>query len=175
MYRDRVSEITCIDWSASAHGRIHVDQEVDLNQPLPFEVARFDTVLLADVLEHIARPAALLGELARILAPGGKVIIFVPFLYRVHEAPYDYFRYTEFALTRLGTDAGLEIVEIEPYGGYPDALFDLLNKGLTGSPILCSTFLAAARWFSGLALHARWRGNTARAYPLGYCAVARRP
>jgi len=175
IYRDHVTEITCVDWSASAHGRIHVDQEADLNRPLPFGPAAFDTVLLADVLEHIPRPAALVGEVARVLAPGGKAIVLVPFLYRIHEAPHDYFRYTEFALTRLCADAGLEIVELEPYGGYPDVLLDLVNKGLSGNPLLCSAFLGVARWLSRRSFHARWRRNTARAYPLGYCAVGRRP
>lgn len=174
-YRERVQEAICVDWGASAHGRLHVDQEVDLNQPLPFEAARFDTVLLADVLEHIAEPARLLHEIARVLAPDGRLIVLVPFLYRVHEAPHDYFRYTEYGLAHLCEAAGLEILELEPYGGYPDVLLDLLNKGFAAVPLLCRVFLAGARWFSGTRLHARWRARTNRDFPLGYCVAARKP
>lgn len=174
-YRERVTETMCIDWGASAHGRAHVDQEVDLNEPLPFDAARFETVLLADVLEHIARPARLISEIARVLSPEGKVIVLVPFLYRVHEAPYDYYRYTEFALEQLCREAGLEVVELAPYGGYPDVIIDLANKGLAFSTPICRVFLAAARWFSGTRLFHRWRHRTRHDFPLGYCLVATRP
>ncbi len=175
IYRERVTDATCIDWEASEHGQTHVDQEVDLNQPLPFEAERFETVLLADVLEHVAEPARLIKEIARVLSPDGKLILLVPFLYRVHEAPHDYYRYTEFALARLCGQAGLAMVEIEPYGGYPDVLMDLANKGLAASPPICRAFLAGARWFSRTRFHARWRQRTRGAFPLGYCAVARKP
>jgi SAM-dependent methyltransferase len=171
-YRERVTSTTCVDWGASAHGRLHVDQEVDLNQPLPFEAASFDTVLLADVLEHIAEPVRLVHEIARVLAPEGKLIVLVPFLYRVHEAPYDYYRYTAYALEHLCRQAGLEIVELEPYGGYPDVLLDLLNKGLAAAPLLCRAFLVGARWVSRARFVQRWRESTKGAFPLGYCVVA---
>jgi len=173
-YRERITEAVCVDWGETAHGRAHIDQLVDLNQPLPFEEERFDTVLLADVLEHIAEPAQLVREIARVLVPQGKVIILVPFLYRVHEQPHDYFRYTEFALRHLCTAAGLETLEVEPYGGYPDVVLDLVNKGLAFSTPLCRVFLAAARWFSGTGLHARWRARTQHTFPMGYCLAAQK-
>ena len=175
LYREHVTEAMCVDWGASAHGRTHVDQEVDLRQPLPFDPARFETVLLADVLEHIPEPHRLMSEIARVLSPGGKAIVLVPFLYWVHEAPYDYYRYTEFALAELCRQAGLEPLEIEPYGGYPDVLLDLVNKGLSASPFLCRPFLGLARWFSRTRIHDRWRQRTRRSFPLGYAVVARKP
>ncbi|HSR92855.1 MAG TPA: class I SAM-dependent methyltransferase [Gemmatimonadales bacterium] len=174
IYRECVTEAVCVDWGESMHGRVHVDQEVDLTQPLPFAEGRFDTVLLADVLEHIPVPAELMREIARVLAPGGKVIVLVPFLYRVHEAPYDFYRYTEFALDRLASQAGLDMLEAEPYGGYPDVLLDLANKGLTGSRPICRAFLAGSRWVSGSRWFGRWRERTKRNFPLGYCVVARK-
>jgi len=45
---------------------------------LPFEDASFDSALMDNVLEHIARPAALLRELRRVLRPEGRVLIGVP-------------------------------------------------------------------------------------------------
>ena len=175
LYREHVTEAMCIDWGASAHGRTHVDQEVDLRQPLPFEADRFDTVLLADVLEHIPEPHRLISEIARVLSPGGKAIVLVPFLYWIHEAPYDYYRYTEFALARLCRHVGLEVLEVEPYGGYPDVLLDLVNKGLSGSTPICRAFLTWARWVSQTRRYGRWRERTKGAFPLGYCVVAVKP
>lgn len=39
---------------------------------------RFDVVLAADVLEHLARPGDLLKDLHRVLVPGGTVLVSVP-------------------------------------------------------------------------------------------------
>jgi len=54
--------------------------EVDLNQlqPLPYEDNSFDYVLMLEVIEHIKHPWFIVEELARILKPGGKVLITTP-------------------------------------------------------------------------------------------------
>ncbi|MBM4364409.1 MAG: methyltransferase domain-containing protein [Deltaproteobacteria bacterium] len=172
LYRDLVTETTCIDWAFGPHGHLHVDQQVDLNGPLPFEAERFETVLLADVLEHVAAPWQLMGEIGRVLAPGGKAIVMVPFLYGLHERPHDYYRYTEFALRHLSEGAGLHPLEVEPYGGQPDVLLDLVSKGLARSKTLGGAFFRAARRVTGAGALERWREKTGRAFPLGYCVVA---
>lgn len=174
-YRDRVDETVCIDWGSTSHGRSHVDQEVDLNGELPFEENSFDTVLLADVLEHIAEPARLLAEISRVLRPTGKLLAMVPFLYQVHEAPHDHFRYTEFALSALCKNAGFGNITVSAYGGYPDVLCDLLNKGLANVPFLCHPFLWWARIVSGTSLFRKLRANTLHRFPLGYCVMAQKP
>lgn len=46
--------------------------------PLPFPDASFDCVTLLAVLEHLADPSACARELARVLAPGGRVVLTVP-------------------------------------------------------------------------------------------------
>lgn len=173
-YRDLIEEATCIDWAASGHGRQHVDHEIDLGQTLPFEEKRFDTVILADVLEHIAQPANLIGELARVLTPGGKLVVMVPFLYRIHESPHDYHRYTRFSLEWMAQAAGLRVIEVSAYGGYPDVVLDLLNKGLASIPPLCHAFLAMVSWMTRTKLYGRWRKRSSENFPLGYCLVAER-
>jgi SAM-dependent methyltransferase len=45
---------------------------------LPYEGGRFDAVLVMDVLEHVPDPRALLGEAARVLKPGGRLVGFIP-------------------------------------------------------------------------------------------------
>ncbi len=116
MYRDLVSEITCVDWPNSLHNSSHVDISADLHGPLPLSDAAFDTVLLTDVLEHMAEPKGLMREVARVLAPGGKILVGVPFLYWLHEEPHDYYRFTKFALRRMLDESGLEVLEIDAYG-----------------------------------------------------------
>ncbi len=52
---------------------------------VPCEDESFDTVLLGEILEHQACPAKMLAEVRRVLRPGGKVVITVPF--GVHPQP----------------------------------------------------------------------------------------
>ena len=171
MYRPHVSSITCVDWNDTGHS----DLTVNLSGALPFEPASFDTVLLSDVLEHIAEPGGLMRELARVLAPAGSLILTVPFLYQVHEAPHDYYRYTRFALQKLCADSGLQVRELSAYGGYPDVLLDLANKGLASIPPLCKLFLSLVGWTTRTRAYAYWRANSAERFPLGYCLLAIKP
>lgn len=128
LYRPLASSITCADWPNSFHPLAHIDQPCDLLQPLPFDDGSFDTIVLTDVIEHIPTPQNLLRELQRILATGGSVVGSVPFLYRLHEEPYDYFRYTAHALQRLAGEAGLQVTLLRPYGAGLDVVCDLLAK-----------------------------------------------
>jgi SAM-dependent methyltransferase len=45
---------------------------------LPFPPNRFDLVLSHEVLEHVADDRRALEEIARVLAPGGRLVLFVP-------------------------------------------------------------------------------------------------
>src|SRR6478609_5632858 len=56
---------------------------------IPVGDATYDTAILGEVLEHVPEPKAVLKEAYRILRPGGKLLITVPFLYPVHADPYD--------------------------------------------------------------------------------------
>lgn len=145
LYRTRVSEVTCVDWPQSAHASPHLDAAVDLNEALPFADGRFDTIVLSDVLEHLAEPAVLWREMARVLAPGGRLLLNTPFLYGVHEAPHDYARYTEFGLRRLAEQAGLEVLLLRPMGGSLHVMADLLAKHLAQLPLFGALLAAATQ------------------------------
>ncbi len=49
-----------------------------VGESLPFADGTFDVVLLHEVLEHVTDDQATLQEAARVLAPGGRVVIFCP-------------------------------------------------------------------------------------------------
>lgn len=81
---------------------------------IPFADASFDAVLCTEVLEHAAAPSALIDEMARVLKPGGTLLATVPFSARVHYAPYDFHRFTKYALAEMF--ASFEAVSIEERG-----------------------------------------------------------
>ena len=74
---------------------------------LPFADASFDTVAMLDVLEHLAQPAMAVSEARRVLRPGGRLILQVPFLYPLHDVPHDFQRWTRIGLERLVESHGL--------------------------------------------------------------------
>ena len=99
-------------WDYSA-----IDARADL-AALPFPNASFEAALNIVVLEHTPDPAQVLCEIARILKPGGRVLLVVPQQWEVHQAPRDYFRFTRFGLERLLRKAGFAAPAIEPIGGF---------------------------------------------------------
>ena len=93
---------------------------------LPLGPASVGGVLLTEVLEHCAHPEQVLGEVHRVLAPGGRLFLTVPFLWPLHDVPADEFRYTPFAIQRLLCAAGFEQVVIRALGGWHAGLAQLL-------------------------------------------------
>lgn len=55
---------------ASASG-LRIDYHVGCGETLPFEESAFDVVACCDVLEHVENLEGVLGEIARVLKPGG--------------------------------------------------------------------------------------------------------
>lgn len=96
-------------------------------QRFPFREAQFDTVLCNQVLEHVFNPEQFVGEIGRVLVPGGRLILTVPFVWDEHEQPWDYARYTSFGLRALLEKRGFRIVEQHKLLADCSVLFQLTN------------------------------------------------
>lgn len=93
---------------------------------MPVKDASIDAVINAFVIEHVRNPARLLGELARILKPGGRIVLAGPGdLMMTHGEPYHYFNLTRYGYLALLEDNGLEPVE-----EYVPARFWVTSLGL---------------------------------------------
>ena len=103
-----------------------IDVVCDLTLTNPFKPGSVDVILLLNVLEHVYDSKALFGALARLLKPGGRLLVAIPFMVKMHQIPLDFVRYTHFALEQLAADHGLEIAVLE---GFYDPMF-FLGEGI---------------------------------------------
>jgi ubiquinone/menaquinone biosynthesis C-methylase UbiE len=77
---------------------------------IPFDANYFDAVICTEVLEHVENFQILIDEMFRVMKPGAKGFITIPWSARFHYIPYDYFRYTPSSLkTMFSTFEKLEI------------------------------------------------------------------
>ncbi|MEL6235168.1 MAG: class I SAM-dependent methyltransferase [Pseudomonadota bacterium] len=156
-----------------------LDWVADLTAMPEVPSARFDSVVCHQVLEHVPRPHAAMAEIARVLKPGGHLVLSVPHLSRLHEMPHDYFRYTRSGLRVLMEDAGLELREIRPYGGVFSFLHHQLATLVLGLASLTGpiypVFVAINAPFSLLAAGLDWLIDRNALAPNGYVALARKP
>jgi hypothetical protein len=78
-----------------------VDVVHDLEQPLPAALGQFEHVDCVSVLEHVRRPWLLAQNIEGALVEGGSLLVCVPFCWRIHAYPSDYWRMTAEALEVL--------------------------------------------------------------------------
>lgn len=81
---------------------------------LPIRDGCMDGVMLFEVLEHVPDPQTVLAEIARVLRPGGILLLSVPFMYPIHNSPFDFHRFTRHGLERALTNHGLIAEAIQP-------------------------------------------------------------
>jgi SAM-dependent methyltransferase len=87
----------------------------------------FDTVFCSEVIEHVVDPVRAVEKMARLVSPGGRMILTAPFNSLTHFAPYHYCTgfsqyFYQYHLERLG----FEIEELTANGGF----FDLMDQEL---------------------------------------------
>jgi len=115
-----------VDIEASGHN--HATSKVDFfydGKTLPFDSEHFDGVVSFETLEHVFELDGILSELNRVIKPGGKLLISVPFVWDEHEVPYDFARYTSFGVRHLLSKHGFEVVEYRKTTTYLLTVFQM--------------------------------------------------
>ncbi len=68
---------------------------------LEFKDNEFDLVFMLEVLEHVDQPFNASSEIFRVLKPEGILLLSTPFTFGIHDAPYDFWRFTKYGLMKL--------------------------------------------------------------------------
>jgi len=83
---------------------------------IPLPDASFDAILCSEVLEHVPEPTHALDEFARLLKPGGVLILTAPFASNVHMAPYYYCSgFSKYWYQHHLRQRGFEILDLERF------------------------------------------------------------
>jgi SAM-dependent methyltransferase len=89
------------------------DLELDMTK-LKLGTGSVDALVSVFALEHVYDFNAVFAEQERVLKPGGRLLLIVPFLYYYHAAPDDFFRFSASALDKLL--APFDILVKQPLG-----------------------------------------------------------
>jgi len=100
---------------------------------LPFPNDSLEGVICTQVLEHVPDPLFLLGEMYRVIKPGGRLLVSLPFVWQEHEEPYDFFRYTRFGISELLVQNGFKVDSIVKDTGSIETLASGLNAYISNN------------------------------------------
>ncbi len=175
-YKNFVTDNICVDWSNSLHKNPHLDFECNLNERLPFQDEDVDTIILSDVLEHLPEPQKLWFEMNRILKRNGKVLMNIPFFYWLHEEPFDYYRYTEFALRRFAEVSGFRVIYLSNSGGFFEIITDIFSKISVKIPLAGNLIASCLQKINSVILKTsigkKIAAKTGKKFPLSYFMIA---
>lgn len=145
----------------------------------------FDVVVCTEVLEHLPEPQTAIHEMYRVLKPGGTLVLTTRFLFPIHDAPHDYFRFTRYGLQYLLRR--FEMVELKEETTTVGTLAVLLQRvGMQTQPRAGAVFRGV--WLVAAQLMRPWSflvgqefGDSRRTVPVrgimtsGYHVCCRKP
>ncbi len=142
---------------------------------LPFRENCFDACINVVTLEHVREPGMVVRELARTLAPGGRLLLVVPQEWEVHQEPHDYWRYTRYGVVYLLEKAGFAEIRVEPVGGFFRLLSRRLLNALQFFPHVWMFLAGLVLAPPALALPLLDSLDRRRSFTMGYICTARKP
>ncbi|HLD86711.1 MAG TPA: class I SAM-dependent methyltransferase [Candidatus Nanoarchaeia archaeon] len=110
-HRHIPSRIICSDITKSPNAHLISDA-----QAIPFRPSSFDGVVSVNSLYYCEDPKKAVSEFSHVLKKGGRLVMVTPFIYPIHDAPHDRFRFTEYGLRELLKD-GFVVQKVAPIGG----------------------------------------------------------
>ncbi|MBF0438734.1 MAG: class I SAM-dependent methyltransferase [Magnetococcales bacterium] len=131
-YLSRDVSYLTLDYYQTAHDWYGTRPDVyGTAEQLPFSLEQFDWVLLLNVMEHLPHPQSCVCEILRVLKPGGRLLLQIPFLYPLHDVPLDFQRFTPYGLEVLAQENGFVVESTQTLGHSVETAGLLLNIALS--------------------------------------------
>lgn len=177
-YRHLVKPL-CQEYKSMDFKKTHPDLDYHSDiQDMPLKNESFDTVLSAEVLEHVPDPEKALREMYRVLKPGGKLVMSTPHLMYLHNEPHDFYRYTKYGLRTLLERTGFIIEYLEPSGSIFSFLQGIIATTLVGItygiPGIWPIVLQVSKFTGKISIWLDNRTDKKKIFALHFIAVARK-
>ena len=146
----------------------------DLTKKLKISKNKYNNILIFNVLEHLPKYNLAFSETYRILKKGGYLIGSVPFIYQVHGAPNDYFRFTKQFLNYYLNFYKFKNIEVIPLGFGPFiASYSLIFPYIKFIPFFSQIILLIAYILdSFIQIFVKTKLN--EIFPIGYFFIAKK-
>lgn len=143
------------------------DIKIDLEKITDFPAAKYNNVILFNVMEHIFNFKNCIKNCYNLLEYNGDFYGSTPFFFRIHGSPNDYFRYTEQSIIKILKEAGFLNVEIKILeGGIFIVLFCSLSTYTNKIPFLNNILFLISISLDFIA--SLFSKNMRAIFPLGY-------
>jgi len=117
IFAGRVRRYWGTDLAASKFLGAHPPDVYSRAEALPIRTASMDTLMGLSMTTYLPEPLEMLREAQRVLKPGGMMLLEFTQMAPLHDAPYDFYRFTRYGAAYLLERAGFEPLEFIPIGG----------------------------------------------------------
>ena len=147
---------------------------MDLTKKLKIPTKKYNNVLLFNVLEHLPEYKLVFSEIYRILKMKGNFIGSVPFIYQIHAAPNDYFRFSKQFFELNLKKYKFKRIKVKALGFGPfTASYSLLYPYLKYLPLLSQISLLLAYILDSL-IQVFVKTDLKEIFPVGYFFIAKK-
>lgn len=161
---------------ADIPGNPRADLTLGPDGTLPAPDASFDAVLSTQVLEHVQDPPLYMRECARVLRPGGRLLLSTHGIMVLHPDPVDYWRWTSDGLSYEVERSGLRVISFVGVMGLAATAVQLFQDATLGQLPKALQSPYALLLQSLIALCDRLQSERSRRYnALVYLVVAEKP
>ena len=146
----------------------------DLTKRLSISSKKYNNVLFFNILEHLPEYKLAFSEIFRIIKRGGLFIGSVPFIYLIHAAPNDYFRFSKQFFKLNLKKHKFKQIKIKALGFGPfTASYSLLYPYLKYLPLLSQICLLLAYILDSL-IQVFVKTDLKEIFPVGYFFIAKK-
>jgi SAM-dependent methyltransferase len=115
----RTQDVALLQGEQLRHGGYGQIDYVGDAASIPAPDGEFDAILCTEMLEHHPEPIRVVKELARVLKPGGILLLTAPLGSGIHQEPYHFYGgYTPYWYKKFLPEAGFEKISITANHGF---------------------------------------------------------